>query len=99
MHKTNVERCKTCLIPKSSNVTFDDDGICNICKFTKQQSLPKQYKPKNEITDCIRKIKNLGESRPYDCLVGISGGRDSSYLLYQLVNTDLENQPYNRCNN
>ncbi len=84
----NNERCLKCIIPKSAhNIRFDEKGCCELCnKSTAFDSNIKQTELNTEeITTYINKIKQNGRGRLYDCLVGVSGGRDSSYLLYLLV--------------
>ena len=80
-----LKRCKKCLLPEThESITFDDDGLCNIC----QQN---QFK-KNKI-DWLSKHKELDKlveqyrgKNDYDCLVPFSGGKDSVWTLYYLVN-------------
>jgi len=65
-------------------VTFDEDGVCNYCHV--HDDLDMQY-PTGE-TGRIRlealaeEIKRSGKGKPFDCVIGVSGGRDSSYLLH-----------------
>lgn len=78
-------RCKRCtynsLIP---GISFDDKtGICNYC-YTHDE-LSKQYptgkKGKENLLKIVEKIKKSCVGKKYDCIVGVSGGCDSSYLL------------------
>lgn len=73
--------CKTCLFDSSIAVIYDD-GECSYCKLQKQQS--KNANP-YDWPILLRKIKEAGAGRQYDCLIGISGGEDSSVLLYSAV--------------
>ncbi|MCU0285611.1 MAG: hypothetical protein MUF15_04350 [Acidobacteria bacterium] len=84
---SNQRRCKMCVIPNSGNmIEFDDDGVCLLCKSnapdheSNQVVVSERHLEKN-----IEKIKKLGHGRDYDCLVGFSGGRDSTYMLYMLT--------------
>jgi len=72
-------RCLKCILPKSAHFKFNEDGICELC------SNYKSSEEKNEIEPIISIIRKKGIGHKYDCVVGISGGRDSSYLLYLLV--------------
>ena len=80
-----VEICSRCIMDTSvSNVRLDENGICNHCKL--HDKLDKLY-PLNEegekqLNKIVEKIKKSGRGRKYDCLVGVSGGRDTSYCLY-----------------
>jgi asparagine synthetase B (glutamine-hydrolysing) len=68
-----------------SNITFDDGGRCEYCNNYYGNILPNWHTDERgyrEITAQIERIKRDGEGRDFDCLIGISGGVDSSYLTY-----------------
>lgn len=72
-------------------IKFDEKGISNFCKM--QESLMQQY-PKGEKglkdwDDIVLKMKKDGYGKKYDCIIGISGGTDSSYLLHIAKENDL----------
>ena len=77
--------CTRCIIDTTvPGVKFDENGECNFCKL--HDKLEKQY-PLNEkgekrFKKLVEKIKASGKKNKYDCVVGISGGRDSTYTLY-----------------
>ena len=76
-------RCSVCILPKdNSRLTFDSNGVCELCGNELKSDL---LKPDDNIEELIKKVKAKGGKRPYDCLVGLSGGRDSTYLLSLLV--------------
>ena len=68
-------------------IKFNDDGVCNFC--TLHDKLDKLFpagKEGEKILDNIfDKIRKEGEGKKYDCIIGISGGRDSTYLIYNTV--------------
>jgi 3'-phosphoadenosine 5'-phosphosulfate sulfotransferase (PAPS reductase)/FAD synthetase len=72
--------CSCCLFD-SSFAKIESDGRCEYCHL--------QEKLKNEsrepFTNVVERIKKKGKGKKYDCLVGISGGEDSSVLLYLAV--------------
>jgi hypothetical protein len=79
-----ITRCTRCILPASLEaVTFDEQGVCNHCrKYEKDFQEWDKIKDRKEyefrkILDKARKLK-----RPYDCLVPLSGGKDSTYALY-----------------
>ena len=80
-----VEVCSRCIMDTSvPNVRLDENGICNHCKL--HDKLEKLY-PLNEegekqLHKIVERIKKSGRGKKYDCLVGISGGRDTCYCLY-----------------
>ncbi|MBN1911112.1 MAG: hypothetical protein JW818_15305 [Pirellulales bacterium] len=82
-------RCTHCVIPRTAaHATFNDDGVCDVCASAPPQSNMSEDKVR-ENAEALRKnierIKEDGKNRPYDCVVGISGGRDSTYLLHELT--------------
>lgn len=80
-----VKVCKDCLFDSSvSGVTISDNGICSICKISNQfsDSYPSGDKGKEILASKIEEIKKDGKGKKYDCVIGVSGGGDSSYLLH-----------------
>jgi|SRR5688572_2099290 len=73
--------CKICLFD-SSIAKIHEDGICEYCKL--QDELRKNADP-NAWPGVLQDIKEKGVNKQYDCLIGISGGEDSSVLLYLAV--------------
>ncbi len=82
---TNQKTCSRCILDSSiPGIRFDDSGICNYCKI--HDELEKQY-PMNELgqqklNQLVEEIKRRGKNNKYDCIVGVSGGTDSTYTLY-----------------
>jgi N-acetyl sugar amidotransferase len=67
-----------------SSIKFDENGVCNYCK--KHDALLKNYpqdeQDRNRLREeLIANIKRSGKNKRYDCIVGISGGTDSTYTL------------------
>ncbi len=78
------KRCSNCIIPQSTKgIKFDENCCCEICYGN--QFVETTRNKAGELSYHIDEIKRIGRRRNYDCLVGLSGGRDSSYLLYLLV--------------
>lgn len=76
------------------NITFDENGVCNY--WYEYQELEKNYvrtgeEAKKAIDEVIASIKSQ-KDRKYDCIIGVSGGVDSTYLLYY-VKTILKLNP------
>lgn len=79
-----MRRCAKCLLPEThETITFDEQGVCNICR---------QSEFKKDRIDWAAKKKQLDElieqhrgKHDYDCLVPFSGGKDSTWTLYYLV--------------
>jgi N-acetyl sugar amidotransferase len=66
-------------------IQFDHLGNCNHCNDFLQnlsQLLYKESKSKKILKNIVAQIKNIGKKNEYDCLIGVSGGVDSSYVAY-----------------
>lgn len=65
-------------------ITFDELGVSNYAKLFDRlcEAYPRGEKGKNEWGKLVEKIKNEGYGKRYDCLIGVSGGTDSSYLMH-----------------
>ena len=77
--------CKVCLSNETiPNLKFDTKGICQFCNMHDEMNkeFPLNSNSEKEIFKIAQKIKNEGKNLKYDSLVGISGGRDSTFLLY-----------------
>lgn len=71
-------RCTKCILPETTpNISFDAQGVCNYC-LEQKRIIPHDDA---ELTKVFKKYK--GDK--YDCILGLSGGRDSSYALYLLT--------------
>lgn len=79
------QRCRSCIIPESAKeINFSNDSCCELCLNQDLKKAPDEFSEKN-IKLKIEDIRKRGKNRSYDCLVGLSGGRDSAYLLFTLV--------------
>jgi len=69
------------------DITFDENGVCNHCKAYDNaiKKLPQTEEQKKKVLDkIINDIKEKGKDREYDCIIGLSGGVDSSYVAYKV---------------
>ena len=66
------------------DIRFDDKGICNYYYeyLDALAAIPDPGERQTALDAVITKIKAKGKNKPYDCLVGLSGGVDSTYLAY-----------------
>lgn len=70
------------------NIEFDEKGVCYRCNQYYRDVLPKWNCGKGheeELKMIIDKIKLSGKGKPYDCLLGMSGGFDSSFMLHMAI--------------
>jgi len=77
--------CSRCVSDTTiPDIQFDERGICNFCHI--HDSLDKQFsldgKGKQKLDRIVKKIQRDGQAQNYDCIVGISGGTDSTFCLY-----------------
>jgi hypothetical protein len=79
------QRCNVGLWDESiPGIKFDDEGVSNYAKMFKKfiELYPRGEKGLAEWDSWLKMIKNEGKNREYDCIIGVSGGTDSCYLLY-----------------
>src|SRR6266508_2784135 len=79
--------CIRCVMDTShKGIIFDADGVCNFCHnfeaLMQKRVTPEQARKK--LDESLRAMKEAGRGRDYDCILGLSGGVDSSYLAYKL---------------
>ncbi len=88
--------CSRCVMDTSdAKIKFDKDGVCDHCLAFDKNILPVwnfgQGREK-QLKEIISKIKQSSKGKDFDCILGMSGGIDSSYLLY-LVTKKLDLKP------
>lgn len=86
--------CTRCIMDTSAaDISFDAAGVCNYCRqflersghlFAKDPGLRQR-----ELEAFVAKVKASGQGKRYDCIVGVSGGVDSSWALVQVVKLGL----------
>ncbi len=84
--ETAYQMCKRCVMDTTDpNIIFDEHGICNHCTdyFEHERTFVfKGEEGRRKLREIVNKIKEDGKNKQYDCLLGVSGGVDSSYLAY-----------------
>ena len=77
----NLKRCTKCVLPETfPYIDFDENGVCNFCR----QYEPLHFKGRDALENIIKPHRRT-DGQP-DCLVPISGGRDSCYGLHYIKN-------------
>lgn len=89
----DLKICTRCIYDETvPGIRFNEQGVCSYCDMV--DTLVAEYhtgKPEGEktIMGIVEKIKKAGVGKPYDCVVGVSGGTDSSYMLYWAIKNGL----------
>lgn len=87
--KRPYQICSVCVMDTSdTRIQFDENGVCDHTLDYQQNTAPNWYtdeRGKAELQKIINKIKEDGKGRDFDCLLGLSGGVDSSYMLHIAV--------------
>ncbi|MBI3500642.1 MAG: N-acetyl sugar amidotransferase [Bacteroidetes bacterium] len=80
------QQCKRCVMDTTdAEIVFDESGYCNHCTdlIEKISKLPFNSKNSDKrLAQLIKKIKQSGKNKQYDCVLGLSGGSDSCYAAY-----------------
>ena len=86
--ENNYQICTKCVMDTTDpEISFDSDGVCSHCvEFDRETS--KGWFPNEEgskrLSEIIDVIKETGKNQEYDCILGLSGGVDSSYLAFKM---------------
>ena len=87
--KRPYQICSCCVMDTSDeDISFDENGVCMRCNEYKERIEPEWNHGKGhekELKTLINKIKKSGKNKSYDCILGLSGGLDSSYMLHLAV--------------
>lgn len=79
--------CSRCVMDNSdTDITINNDGNCNHCTNFFERISHRVYQGEKSETDLLQIIENIklaGKKSKYDCVIGVSGGVDSSYLAYK----------------
>lgn len=86
MRTRSHQICTNCVMDTTdSMITFDEKGVCDHCNTfyrTVQPNWHTDHKGKQELEKITSLIKKSGKGKDFDCIIGMSGGIDSSYLTY-----------------
>lgn len=89
MSEREYQVCTNCVMDTTdSNIVFDEKGVCDHCNTYYKDIKPNWHTDERgeaEIKATVEKIKKEGKGKDFDCIMGMSGGIDSSYLLYLAV--------------
>lgn len=88
MKSAEYKVCSNCVMDSSDpDITFNERGICNHCTefelVTRKQWFPND-EGRSRLEAIVEQIKSAGRGQEYDCILGLSGGVDSSYLAIKI---------------
>ena len=94
INKREYQQCVRCVMDTDAvDIIFDEHGTCNYCSEFLERSkhiLGKNLASKEEkLKQIVAKVKANGKGKPYDCIVGVSGGVDSSWTLVEVKRLGL----------
>ena len=89
MSSREYQVCTNCVMDTTDSVIqFDEKGMCDHCHNYYENILPNWHSDeqgRKRLDEIVERIKKDGQGRKYDCIIGLSGGVDSSYLAYFAV--------------
>ena len=85
-NKKEIRICTRCVMDSTDpHIVFNKDGVCDFC-LDYEKNILKKWKPnfydEKGLNNISNKIKKKCKNKKYDCIIGLSGGVDSSYLCY-----------------
>ena len=84
----SLKYCNRCVMPETTEgIEFDENGICTACTSSEQKMHINWNERREMLDSLLNKAKKDAKKNdsPYDCIVPISGGKDSTYQLHVLV--------------
>jgi N-acetyl sugar amidotransferase len=79
-----LRRCTKCLLPEThETIEFDESGVCNICRQIEFKQTRIDWNTKRK--DLFELVGQYRDKYDYDCIVPFSGGKDSTFTLYYIV--------------
>ncbi len=79
--------CSRCLSNQTiKSISLDSSNVCQFCKIHDEMDneFPLNEDSEKKLFEIAEKIREKGSRSKYDCVVGVSGGRDSTFLLYYI---------------
>lgn len=94
MYNQKYQVCTRCVMDTTApNISFDQQGVCNFCTYFESQVNKVVFESEEDRSArrkvFIEAVKKAGKGKRYDCVMGLSGGVDSSYALHLAVKEGL----------
>ena len=80
-----MKYCTKCLYPETKpQLNFDQNGVCDACQWSETKNSINWNERKEELKKTLEKYRNKDNSN-YDCIIPVSGGRDSHFQTYVIL--------------
>ena len=84
-----MQYCTRCLYPANTKpvIIFDDKGVCSGCRYVEQRSKINWEEREKILKPILEHYKEIAKKNNsiYDCIIPVSGGKDSTYQVYYLT--------------
>ena len=82
-----MKYCKRCLYPENHplNITFDDEGICSGCRIHEEKDSLNWLEREEKLKYILNQYKSVTGNN-YDCIIPVSGARDSYFIIHTIKN-------------
>lgn len=82
--------CSRCVMDTSDpEISFDEHGVCNHCRRYADAAAHELRRDPGELEAVVREIEQAGARKDYDCVIGVSGGVDSTYVAHEVKRLGL----------
>ncbi len=90
---TEYRMCTRCVMDTTDpEIVFDENGVCNHChtydRLVREHIVDGEA-GRRRLEKLVNDIKRAGRGKQYDCIIGVSGGVDSTYVTYLVKNLGL----------
>jgi len=94
MAPRKYQDCTRCVLDSndSSVITFDEQGVCSLCRIyddAVKKSVFRGKEGEEKLKALVQEVKNAGVNNQYDCIIGLSGGVDSTYVAWKVKEMGL----------
>ncbi len=92
MEQAKVQTCTRCILDSTvADIWFDEKGVCKYCHIHDEMEkiFPEGEESQKKLLKIVEEIKKKGKGKKYDCIAGLSGGRDSTFVLFKAVELGL----------
>ena len=93
INRMTYQICTRCVMDTSDpDIVFDEQGVCSHCHVRDTalgQAIKDPAERERVLLEFVERIKTAGRGKPYDCVIGVSGGVDSTYVAYKVKELGL----------